>query len=59
MEKKIGMTAFNQLKTALANQLSIYTRTSENKGCQYYFCTNLCKPLNVADRKSNLAKYQH
>lgn len=53
------MAAFNQLKTSLANELSLYTYTSKTRGCQYYLHTNSCKSLNVADRKSNPAKYQH
>lgn len=51
MKKKIGMAAFNQLKTTVEDQLRSYTYVSKNRGCQYYFHINLCKPLNVADRK--------
>jgi len=53
------MAAFNQLKTSLANQLSLYTYTSKTRGCQYLLHTNSCKSLNVTDRKINSPKHQH
>lgn len=53
--KKNGMASFNHLKTTDKSTEDLWLHKQKHP----YFHTILCKPLNVADRKSNLAKYQH